>query len=136
MLGTDRPWVVNENEYWCMSSVPFRYIPRDLLINLRHCVEDQHNRSLFDLHLDLFNQQQLVAYDPTGETMVMSEFQLIEIFRHRYYHSPLPIGECTASHFNHSSIKDWKKHRSDIEQYATVTDNHWHNLQEFGKHHA
>jgi len=136
MLGTDQPWAVNENEYWCMSSVPFRYITKDLLTDLRHCVENRHSQSLFDLHLDLFEQQQLVAFDPTGDSMIMSEFQLIEIFRHRYYHSPLPIGECTASNFNHSSVKDWHFDRSAVEQYAQVLDNHWNNLQEFGKYHV
>jgi hypothetical protein len=136
MLGTDQPWAVNENEYWCMSSVPFRHIPKDLLTELRHRVETLHGQSLFDLHLDLFEQQRLVAFDPAGDTMIMSEFQLIEIFRHRYYHSPLPIGECTASHFNHSSVKDWHSDWSTVEQYARVSDNHWHSLQEFGKHHA
>jgi hypothetical protein len=78
-----------------------------------------------------------VAFDPTGSTMIMSEFQLIEIFRHRYYHSPLPIGECTASHFVHSSIKDWKQARSDIEQTnIVVIEDHWNSLQNFGKHHV
>ena len=136
MLDTKQPWVVNENEYWCMSSVPFRLISKDLLTELRHRVETLHSQSLFDLHIDLFEQQRLVAFDPAGASMIMSEFQLIEIFRHRFYHSPLPIGECIASHFIHSSVKDWKSDRSATEQYATVSDNHWHSLQEFGKHHV
>ena len=136
MLGTDMPWVVNENEYWCLSSVPFRYLTRDLLVGIRDRIESLHNNTVFDLHLELFEQNKLVAFDPASATMVMSEFQLIEIFRHRYYHTPIPIGKCIASNFYHSSIKDWKQQRSSFEQYTTVNDLHWDNLQNFGTHHV
>lgn len=136
MLVTGEPWVVNEYEYWCLSVVPFRYLQRDLIADLRDRVEQIHNKSLFELHLELFEQNKLVAFDPESKTMVMSEFQLIEVYRARYYHTPLPIGKCTASHYKHSSIKDWNQSRSEIEQYATVIDNHWDLLQNFGKHHV
>lgn len=136
MLDTNTPWVVNEHEYWCMSSVPFRYLQRDLLTGIRDRVESIHNKSLFDLHLELFEQDKLVAFDPNGATMIMSEFQLIELFRNSYYHSPLPIGKFTASNFKHSSIKDWNYPRRDIEQYATIIDPHWDCLQNFGRHHV
>jgi hypothetical protein len=136
MLDTSTPWVVNEHEYWCMSSVPFRYLQRNLLANLRQHVETLHNKSLFDLHLELFEQDKLVAFDPAGKTMIMSEFQLIEVYRNQYYHNPLPIGRCVASHFNHSSIKDWKQTRNDHEQHAVVIDEHWDRLQNFGKYHV
>lgn len=136
MLSTDQPWVVDEHEYWCLSSVPYRYLQRDLIAGLRTHVETLHRKALFDLHLELFDQDKLVAFDPECKTMVMSEFQLIEIYRSQYYHTPLPIGRCVASHFNHSSIKDWNQSRLEIEQYATVIDNHWDSLQNFGKHHV
>lgn len=136
MLDTDKPWVVNEHEYWCLSAVPFRHLERDLLAGLRNHIESIHNKSLFDLHLELFEQDKLVAFDPDSKTMIMSEFQLIEIFRNRYYTTPMPIGECVASNFEHSSVKDWTQSRVDIEQYATVLDEHWNHLQNFGKHHV
>jgi len=136
MLGTDKPWVVNEDEFWCLSSVPFRLLTKDLLQGLREHIAKLHNTSLFDLHLDLFETNNLVAFDPESKTMVFSEFQLIEVFRHRYYHTPLPIGRCVASHFEHSSIKDWKTPRSLFEQQFAVPDRHWESLIEFGKHHV
>lgn len=136
MLDTDRPWVVNEHENWCLSSVPFRYLQRDLIAGLRQRAESIHNKPLFDLHLELFEQHKLVAFDPESKTMVMSEFQLIEVYRNQFYHSPMPIDECVASNFNHSSIKDWNQSRLEIEQYATVIDDHWDLLQNFGKHHV
>lgn len=136
MLGTDKPWVVNKDEYWCLSSVPFRPLSRDLLQNLRSHVEALHNKTLFELHLGLFETDKLVAFDPESKTMVFSEFQLIEVFRHRYYHEPLPIGKCVASNFDHSSIKDWNTARSLFEQHFTVDDQHWKSLTEFGKYHV
>lgn len=136
MLDTDQPWVVNEHEYWCLSSVPFRYLQRDLITGLRERVETLHSKSLFDLHIDLFEQDKLVAFDPDSKTMIMSEFQLIEIYRSQYYHTPLPIRRYEASRFNHSSIKDWFQPRSSFEHDTVVTDKHWNQLQNFGKHHV
>lgn len=136
MLGTDQPWLVNEHENWCLSSVPFRQLQCDLLKGIRDRVETLHNKSLFDLHIDLFEQNKLVAFDPECKTMVMSEFQLIEVYRNQFYHSPMPIDECVASNFNHSSVKDWTQTQDDVEQYAIVISEHWDQLQNFGKHHA
>lgn len=136
MLGTNNPWVVNEHEYWCLSAVPFRYLEQDLLVGLRNQIEAIHNKSLFDLHLELFEQSKLVAFDPESKTMIMSEFQLIEVYRNQFYHSPMPIGECVSSNFEHSSVKDWTQSRDDIEQHVTVSDEHWDLLQNFGKHHV
>jgi hypothetical protein len=136
MLGTNKPWVVNEQEYWCLSAVPFRPLQRDLIEGLRVHVETLHNKPLFDLHVELFEQDKLVAFDPDSKTMIMSEFQLIEVFRHRYYHTPLPIGECIASNFTHSSIKDWNTPRAGFEQLQPVLEHHWQALTEFGKHHV
>jgi len=136
MLGTDQPWVVNKDEYWCLSSVPFRLLQRDLLQGLRTHVESLYGKSLFDLHLDLFETNRLVAFDPDSQTMIMSEFQLIEVFRHRYYHTPLPIGRCVASSFEHSSIKDWNTARTWFEQQLPVSEQHWKSLENFGKYHV
>ena len=137
LLDCEQPWVGDEQDYWCLSSIPFRWIARDLLEQLRTHVEQQHNKNLFDLHLSLFEQQQLVAYDPESQKMVMSEFQLIEVFRHRYYHTPLPVFKNVASKFEHSSIKDWNTDRSVFENLGLVVDNSdWNNLQQFGARHV
>ena len=136
MLGTDKPWVVNEHEFWCLSSVPFRLLQRDLMANLRSHIENLHGKSLFEMHLELFEQSKLVAFDPEAKTMVMSEFQLIEVYRNRYYHTPMPIERCGASHFSHSSIKDWNTERKWFEERIPVSNQHWQSLTEFGKHHV
>ena len=136
MLDCDQPWVDNENEYWCLSGVPFRLIQQDLLQLLRNKIESIHNKNLFELHLELFEQNKLVAFDPSNQTMIMSEFQLIEVFRHRYYHSPLPIGRHSASSFDHSSLKDWKFERAWFEQQSVDTSQYWDSSQLFGTHHV
>jgi hypothetical protein len=137
MLGTEQPWVNNETEFWCLSSVPFRLIERELIVNLRQHTTQLHNRDFLQHHLDLFETQQLVAFDPAGQTMVMSEFQLIEVFRHRYYHNPLPIRRFGSSKFDHSSNKDWKFQRSWFEQHnIDVPDHYWNSSQTFGNHHV
>jgi hypothetical protein len=137
MLDCDQPWVVDEQQYWCLSTVPFRYIPRDLLQQLQNKVENAHQQSLFELHLGLFESNQLVAYDPQSLTMVMSDFQLIEVFRHRYYHTPLPIGQFAVGNFSHSSTKDWQFDRSYFQQRnVSVSNREWELSQLFGKHRA
>jgi hypothetical protein len=137
MLDCDQPWVVNEHEFWCVSGVPFRLIQKDLLQQLRNKVELVHNKNLFELHLELFEQNKLVAFDPLNRTMIMSEFQLIEVFRNRYYHTQLPIDRSAASNFDHSSLKDWKFERSWFEQQGVAVPNlYWNSSQTFGKHHV
>lgn len=135
MLDCDKPWLVNEHEYWCVSGVPFRLIQRDLLEKLRVKIAQVHNDNVFYMHIRLFNDDQLVAYDPEFKKMVMSEFQLIELFRHRYYHTPLPVLRTSASNFEHSSMKDWQFERNWFEQQQVqVNDREWELSQLFGKH--
>lgn len=137
MLNCEQPWAVRDDEYWCMSGVPFRPVDRTLLQNLRQHIESIHAKTVFDLHLDLFENNQLVAFDPAGQTMIMSEFQLIEIFRHRYSDCPLPIELHAASKFSHTSIKDWNLGRECFEQQQVlVSDQHWQHSQQFGQHHV
>lgn len=137
MIHTDQPWVKDPAQYWCLSSVPFRPVDKQLLQSLRQRIESLHNVSVFDLHIELFENNQLVAFDPNAKTMVMSEFQLIEVFRHRYTDQQLPIGLHTASKFTHSSIKDWSFDRTWFEQHQVpVNESHWLSSQTFGQHHV
>jgi hypothetical protein len=137
MLDCDQPWVIDPDQYWCLSSVPFRQLDRTLLQTLRSRIQSIHCKNTFDLHIDLFESDKLVAYDPDANKMVMSEFQLIEIFRHRYSNQQLPVGLHTASNFEHTSIKDWQQPREWFEnKKIIVMDNHWNAVQQFGKHHV
>ena len=137
MLACTKPWVGNQQQYWCLSGVPFRLIQRDLLESLRAKIFEVNNKDLFDLHVDMFQQQSLVAFDREGKKMIMSEFQLIEIFRNQYYHSPLPIIKQGASDHEHSSIKDWNFDRQYfVDQAVSISNRDWELSQIFGANHV
>ncbi len=131
MLATEISWLTEESQsdFLCVSGIPIRYLTRDLLCSLRHCVETIHGMNFLELHLDLISQQQLVAYDADAVKMVFSEFQLIEFFRNRYYWQPLPIRRGTSD-FEHTSIKDWnwtQEHFDDV----CVSGQYWKKLLNF-----
>lgn len=133
-LQTDQPYLEDPSIYWCASSRPFRYISRDLLVGLRNRVELKHKRNFLEMHTTMVKNQELVAYDDSAEKMVMSEFQLIEVYRHRYK-QPLPFVYHGTSKFFHDSIKDWRKDAQWFEQQGlTVESQYWNNLINFGKH--
>jgi hypothetical protein len=135
MLNTEIPWLTaeTETEFLCVSGIPIRYITRDLLCGLRARVEQVHNKNFLDLHLDLIAQQQLVAWDPQAQTMVMSEFQLIEYYRNRCYWQSLPI-QHGAADFAHTSIKDWNLDQTHFGTVA-VPDQYWQKLLQFAQTH-
>lgn len=135
MLNIPEPYLGPEDEYWCASGVPFRLLSRDLLTKLRQHVETIHNKNFLELHNSLMTGNEIVAYDPNGQSMIMSEFQLIEVFRNRCY-KKLPV-QTGASHFEHDSVKDWRRDRHWFEsQQVKVTDQLWQQSQLFGQHHV
>lgn len=134
-LDTDKPYVGDPEIYWCASSVPFRYVNRSLLVRLRKHVESVHDHDFLDLHLELIPPQKLVAFDPDGQSMVISEFQLIEVYRHRYGNALPFVYGGAGSKFYHDSIKDWKKDPEWFRQQGLDVDaNYWMKLMEFGAH--
>ena len=136
MLNISEPYLGSANEYWCASGVPFRLLSRDLLTKLRQHVEAVHSKNFLKLHIDLMLGNEIVAYDPTGQRMVMSEFQLLEVFRSRCYSQLLPV-QVGASSFEHDSVKDWNRHRTWFEtQNIKVSDQLWQQSQLFGQHHV
>ena len=131
MLGTGKPWLFGESEhkFVCASGIPIRYITRDLLTSLRNHIESVIDCNTLELHLDLIAKQQLVAYDPDAKTMVMSEFQLIEVYRNQFYSKPVPLRQGTAK-FEHTSIKDWRQTPGYFGTVA-VPDQYWQKLLQF-----
>lgn len=80
MLGKEDYHLDYQGQYAITSSVPFRHLSRDQLTLMRKQVERTHDRDFVDLHLDLLANQEIVAYDPSGQKMVMHEWELIEAF--------------------------------------------------------
>jgi hypothetical protein len=136
MLAIDQPYFATDKEWWCASSVPFRYVSRELLTQLRQHVEKIHNENFLQLHINLMKQHQLVAFDPEHQCMIMSEFQLMEIYRHRVQQWPyLRFGGASA--FRHDSVKDWNRNINQFVDHGLLNvDQYWSHCQQFGKHHV
>jgi hypothetical protein len=136
MLDVDQPFLGNDTDHLCASSVPFRYLSRELLTQLRQHVEKTHCKNFLQLHLNLMKAGEIVAFDPEMQQMIMSEFQLIEVYRNQYCDDGLVIKIGTSA-FDHDSVKDWHRSREWFEsQGVKVTDHQWQLSQKFGQHHV
>lgn len=136
MLGVEQPFLGNDTDHLCASGVPFRWLSRDLLTQLRYHVEQIHNKNFLQLQLDLMKSGEIVAFDPDMQKMIMSEFQLIEVFRDQLRNDNLVIKVGTSA-FDHDSIKDWHRDRSWFEsQDVLVNDRLWQLSQTVGQYHV
>lgn len=143
MLNTEYDRISHDNFPACASAVPFRQLDRKLLTQLRTMVEQNHNKNFTQLHLDLFESCEIVAMDPECKKMVMSEFELIEVFRRYLSDCPLPTRSVGWSHtfalqcdgdyrFRHSSLADWTLGREWLEaQHLQITDAQWQMSKQF-----
>lgn len=125
----------------CASAVPFRQLNRKLLTNLRNHVEQIHQQDFVQMHVDMFESQQIVGYDPECRSMVMSEFELIEVYR--LMTDPLPVEpvhfdhtftlECVGDHrFRHSSLSDWALGQEWLQaQHLQISDDLWQKSKQF-----
>ena len=135
MLGID-PWLGNQKENLCASWVPIRLVTRDLLQALRDHVETRHNKNFLQLHIDLMKQQKIVAFDPDCKTMIMSEFEMLEVFRKYLWENPLPLSN-GASQFYHTSQKDWNTDMSwFVDKQVEVDNDLWNKVKVFGSNPA
>jgi hypothetical protein len=136
MLSVDRPYLGRSDEHLCASGVPFRYLSQPLLTQLRQHVEQIHNKNFLQLHIDLMKSGEIVAYDPDMQRMIMSEFQLIEVYRDQFCNDDFEIKIGTSA-FDHNSIKDWHRDRVWFEsQNVPVTDRYWQLSQTVGQHYV
>jgi hypothetical protein len=136
MLGVKQPFLGNDSDHLCASGVPFRWLSRDLLTQLKQQVEKIHNKNFLQLHLDLMQSGDIVAFDPDMKRMIMSEFQLIEVFRDQFRNDDLIIKVGTSA-FDHDSVKDWHRDRSWFEsQNVLVNDRLWKLSQQVGQYHV
>lgn len=126
------PWLGTKEQNLSTSWVPVRYVSRQLIQALRRHVEHMHGKDFLDLHIDLMIEKKIVAYDPQGQTMIMSEFELLEVFRKHIWHESLPFSEGAAP-FYHTSEKDWQKDIGWFEsRNVTVPRSLWESMIRFG----
>jgi hypothetical protein len=136
MLDIEQPFLGNDSDHLCASAVPFRWLSRELLTQLRQHVEQVHNKNFLQLHLDLMKSGEIVAFDPSIQKMVMSEFQLIEVYRNQFRNDNLTVRVGTSA-FEHDSIKDWHRERSWFESQQVSVDNRlWQLSQTVGHYHV
>ena len=136
MLSVDYPFLGNDSDHLCASGVPFRWLSRDLLTQLRQHVEQIHRKNFLQLHLDLMKSGEIVAFDSAMQRMIMSEFQLIEVFRDQFRNDNQII-KVGTSEFDHDSIKDWCRDRAWFEsQNVSVDDRLWQLSQTVGQHYV
>jgi hypothetical protein len=141
LLGTDVNSITCNNLPACASAVPFRQLDRKLLTMLRHHVEQIHQQDFVEMHVKMFESQQIVGYDPECRSMVMSEFELIEVYRHmtnpvsfRAVHWDHTFAiECTGDYcFRHSSLSDWAIGREWLQaQRLQISDALWQKSKQF-----
>jgi hypothetical protein len=141
LLNTDITSITCDDLPACASAVPFRQLDRKLLMDLRHHVEQIHQQDFVEMHVDMFKAQQIVGYDPDGQSMVMSEFELIEVYRHmtnpllfRAVHWDHTFSlECTGDYrFRHSSLPDWDVGRDWLQaQHLKISDEIWQKSKYF-----
>ena len=131
MLGID-PWLGTKEQNLGSSWAPVRYVTKQLIQSLRSHVEKIHQKNFLDLHLDLMKQQKIVAYDPDCNTMIMSEYEMLEVFRRHLWTHPLPL-QRGAGNFYHTSEKDWRRDRGWFESKGVnIADELWEKVQFFG----
>jgi hypothetical protein len=142
--------LLSDGQYKITSSIPFRILERTTLENLRRITENYLKGDFVEKITELCHNQELVAYDETGERMVMNEWELIEAVNHLLYPGRFQI-ENTGSgydHFKHTSLMkpghrfrqgfvyDYQIYRSwfDAQFADPVTDIIWNKVEAFSKY--
>lgn len=90
LLGTDQGIMLDQAQPVITSAIPFRFLDRVLLSQLRQHVESRFGGDFVDLHLRWFADQTIVAYIDPPTRWVMSEWEVIECFRQRIQGKILP----------------------------------------------
>lgn len=147
LLGTEQGNLTVNGEYVLTNPVPFRWLSKELLQALRKHVEQRYCKDFTQLHLDWFRDQTIIAYEDPPVKMIMTEWELIECFRHFVLKHQWPLLEIgsgyplymnTSALINHGGLfrhgymrdasidLDWLKC-----QNITVPDDVWATCQEW-----
>lgn len=124
------------------SSIPFRCLDRDLLVSMRQHVATVWHTDFLALHADLLEQQRIVAWDATGESMVLHEWDLIESWRAHVRPQSREIREIGSGYhvfanvvpghetYRHSSLRDHAVGRAWLEYRGLdIPNDLWHKSQ-------
>lgn len=109
LLGIDQGHLEVHGKYVATSPVPFRVVDRTLLQDIRSRAEAQHQQNFLKLHLQWFRDQSIIAFEDPPQRMIMSEWELIECYRHYVTHEPcqfLELGSGYSIDMNITSFMD------------------------------
>lgn len=142
LLGIDDGSLRLDTKLVCTNAIPFRYLDTSILTSLRQSVETRFNKNFVQLHLDWFADQTIVADWNPPTRMVMSEWELIECYKHYVLHSDEPmvdigsgyrddVADCdvaqTENVFRHSYRRDTQIVQTWFEQRGLVVPHDtWH----------
>jgi len=130
MLGTELR-VGSSEENLGSSWISFRFVSRELLQALRAHVENVHKKNFLNLHIELMQDKKILWYNDTEQTMIMSEFEMLEIFRKHFWKDPLPLRPYASNHFN-DNIEDWNREPDWFQnQDVTIDLELWKSSQSF-----
>lgn len=90
-LAVEQGHMVYQGQYALTNPIPFRLLTRELLTGLRAHVEKVHQKDFLQLHLDWFDDQTIIAFEDPPTKMIMTEWELIEGYRHFVLKQPLPL---------------------------------------------
>lgn len=155
VLGTTQGIMLYQDQPVVTSAIPFRYLSRELLSDLRHHVQCRWNNDFVDLHLAWFQDQTIVADIDPPTRWVMSEWELIECFRRLIQQNLLPYQDlgsgyqldacvpadaCQQQIFLHSYQRDPEIGRRWFEDQGLIIDDStwqqslcWYNDREMQK---
>lgn len=147
LLGIDQHPLLADGRFKITSSIPFRILEKPVLEELRRCVSDNIGGDFAQRMTELVHSHKLVAYDETGNSMVLHEWELIEAVNHIMYPGRfriIDIGSgyeltkdtamCSSARFRHGYVyshqlpRDWL-----VEQVgADTVDRYWHKAVAYG----
>jgi hypothetical protein len=93
LLGISQGHLEVHGGYVATSPVPFRVVDRTLLQGIRNRAEAQHQQNFLKLHLQWFRDQSIIAFEDPPQRMIMSEWELIECYRHYVTNEPCKFME-------------------------------------------
>lgn len=131
-LGITCNHLTVDGSYVATSPVPFRMIDRQFLGDLRAHVERLHGRDFLGLHLEWFRTQEIIAFEDPPQRMIMSEWELMECFRHYVQHDKyalMDMGSGYAIDKNTAQVPDTVVFRHSYRRDAQV-DRAWFESQE------
>lgn len=146
-LNVDSHPLQNDQHYVVTSCIPFRILSRETLQELRKRAEIFLGGDFVQQITHQCRTQQLVAYDDTGEKMVMNEWELIESVNHMLHPGRYQMKNIGAGyeHYRHTNairtgynyrqgyVYDYRLHRDwfDAQLDTAVSDRHWNCVLSF-----